>query len=285
MKLCRFDDDRLGVVDGDKVRDVTGVIRKLPPVNYPLPRFDPLIARLDELRPAIEELAAAAETRDLAAVKLLSPVANPGKLIGAPVNYREHFAEGMADARIHHHRHLAKIREIALFLKATSSLVGAGEGVRLRHLDRRNDHEVELAVIIGRVADRLSPQTALRHVAGYCIGLDMTTRGPEDRSFRKSIDSYSVLGPWLVTPEEIANPGALDIWLEVNGARRQQANTRELLVDIPELIAWASSFYTLHPGDVIFTGTPAGVGPVVPGDRMLASITGIGAMEVAVRAA
>jgi len=110
-------------------------------------------------------------------------------------------------------------------------------------------------------------------------------RGPEERSLRKSVDSYTVLGPWLVTADEIGKPGELNLRLSVNGELRQQANTRELILGIPELIELASSFYSLHPGDVLLTGTPEGVGPVKPGDRMIAEIQGIGRMEVAVRAA
>jgi 2-keto-4-pentenoate hydratase/2-oxohepta-3-ene-1,7-dioic acid hydratase in catechol pathway len=131
----------------------------------------------------------------------------------------------------------------------------------------------------------VSRDEALGHIAAYCIGLDMTVRGPEDRSLRKSVDSYTVLGPWMVTADEIADPANLDLSLTVNGEARQSSNTRELIFDIPKLISWASSFYTLMPGDVLLTGTPEGVGPVVPGDVIEATVEGIGAMKVAVRAA
>jgi 2,4-diketo-3-deoxy-L-fuconate hydrolase len=163
--------------------------------------------------------------------------------------------------------------------------VGPGEGVALRHLDRRNDHEVELAAIIGKAGRNIPRASAFEHIAAYAIGLDMTVRGPEERSLRKSVDSFTVLGPWLVTADAIGKPPALDLHLSVNGETRQRANTRDLILSRPELIEFASSFYTLHPGDVLLTGTPEGVGPVVPGDRILAEIEGIGGMEVAVRAA
>ena len=285
MRLARFDDNRLGVVTGDQIRDVTTVLAALPPLGYPAPIGDRLVASLDTLRPAIAAAAAAATPRPVTGVRLLTPVANPSKLVAAPVNYARHAAESAADPTIHHHQHLADIERIALFLKATSALAGAGDGVALRHLDRRNDHEIELAVVIGLTADRVTRAAAMDHVAGYTIGLDMTVRGTEDRSFRKSIDTYAVLGPWLVTADEVGDPSALDLTLSVNGVARQMANTRDLVVDIPALIVWASSFYTLHPGDVIFTGTPDGVGPVVPGDVISATIAGIGTMNVAVRAA
>jgi 2-keto-4-pentenoate hydratase/2-oxohepta-3-ene-1,7-dioic acid hydratase in catechol pathway len=285
MRICRFDNDRLGLVLADGIHDVTGALAALPAYTYPLPKFDPLIARLSELAPALLSEAHAKPAIDPATVRLLSPVANPGKLIAAPVNYRKHLEEVLADKQIHHGNLINEIHRAGLFLKATSSLVGPGEGVRLIHLDRRNDHEVEVAVVIGRTGRNIRAAGALSHVAGYSIGLDMTIRGPEERSFRKSPDSYSVLGPWLVTADEIPDPSSLQLSIRVNGETRQDANTDDLVIDIPGLIEMASAFYTLHPGDVIFTGTPQGVGPVKPGDVMECEISGIGQMRVAVTAA
>lgn len=285
MRLCRFGNDRLGVVRDDRVLDVTPCLETLPAHRYPLPNFDPLIAALGELRPRLEERAAAAEPLALDGLKLLSPVANPGKIVAAPVNYLRHLEEARTDPAIHHQNQIAEIQRVGLFLKATSSVIGPSAGVAIRHPERRNDHEIELAVVIGKRADRVSPETALAHVAGYCIGLDMTTRGPEERSLRKSIDSYTVLGPWLVTADELPDPAAIGLTLTVNGETRQSANTCDLVIGIPELIAYASSFYTLIPGDVLLTGTPEGVGPVQPGDEIVASIDHVGSMVVRVRAA
>ena len=285
MRLCRFDDNRLGIVVEDGIRDVTAVLARLPEASYPFPRHDALIAHLDGLRPEIERLARTAKTLARDGVKLLSPVANPGKIVAAPVNYRKHLEEALADKGIHHGNLVQEIRKAGMFLKATSSLVGAGEGVTLVHTDRRNDHEVELAVVIGRKAKDVSVDEAMQCVAGYCIGLDMTIRGPEERSLRKSPDSYCVLGPWLVTRDEVPDPGALSVKIEVNGAVRQDARTSDLILSVAELIAWGSSFYTLHPGDVLLTGTPQGVGPVRAGDVMTATVERIGTMRVAVSAA
>jgi len=282
MKICRYDEHRVGLVESDTVRDVTPVLEALGPFTYPLPKYDPFIASLGSLRARIEEAARQAKPVALDRVKLLAPVANPGKIIAAPVNYTKHLQEALADKGIHHGNLVAEIHKAGMFLKATSAVVGPGEGVKLVHTDRRNDHEVELALVIGRTAKNVRAAEALEHVAGYCIGLDMTIRGPEERSFRKSPDSYCVLGPWLATPDEVGAPGALQVSITVNGEPRQQASTSDLILGVGELIAWASSFYTLHPGDVMLTGTPQGVGPVKPGDTMLATIERIGAMQVKV---
>jgi 2-keto-4-pentenoate hydratase/2-oxohepta-3-ene-1,7-dioic acid hydratase in catechol pathway len=284
MRLCRFGDDRLGLVRGEEVFDVTAALAALPSHRYPLPRHDPLIAHLAELRAGIAAAARDATPIAVASVALLSPVANPGKIVAAPVNYRKHLAEARADATIHHQKQVEEIQKIGLFLKATSSVVGPSEGIAVRHPDRRTDHEIELAVVIGARADRVTKERALDHVAGYCIGFDITVRGPEERSLRKSIDGYTVLGPWLVTADEVPDPAALDLDLKVNGETRQRASTRDLIIPIPELIAFASSFYTLMPGDVLLTGTPEGVGPIEPGDVLDAAIAGIGRMQVRVRA-
>jgi 2-keto-4-pentenoate hydratase/2-oxohepta-3-ene-1,7-dioic acid hydratase in catechol pathway len=285
MRLCRFGAERLGLVDGDLVRDVTGALDTLPAYRHPFPNFDLLVARLDDLRPRFAALARGdAPSLPLADVTLRSPVANPGKLIGAPVNYQRHLSEVRGSADLHHGNPIASIDRAGLFLKATSSLVGPGEGVRLRMPDRRTDHEVELALVIGTQASLVPRDRALDYVAGYCIGLDITIRGPEERSLRKSPDSYSVLGPWLVTADEIPDPGHLGLRLSVNGEVRQDSSTADLILGVPELIEYASSFYTLFPGDVILTGTPAGVSPIQPGDTITASIDKIGTMQVHVHA-
>jgi len=287
LRICRFNDNRLGLVEGASVRDVTAALDVLPAARYPFPTYDVFIAHLDEVVARAKTLAPSAPVLALDGVRLLSPVANPGKLVAAPVNYEKHLAEVKSDESLHQNTagHTITIQKAGVFLKATSSLAGAGDGVVLRVPDRRTDHEVELAFVIGRTASRVPRAEALRYVAGYTIGLDISIRGTEDRSFRKSADTYSVLGPWLVTADEIPDPSALDLELHVNGERRQHSNTRHMTLGVAALIEMASAFYTLHPGDVVFTGTPEGVSPIEPGDEIVATIQGIGSMAVRVRAA
>jgi 2-keto-4-pentenoate hydratase/2-oxohepta-3-ene-1,7-dioic acid hydratase in catechol pathway len=282
MRLCFFNDDRLGLVLGDVVLDVTTVLAALPSARYPRPQHDVFIERLPALREKIERAAGSAQRHRLEHVKLSSPVLNPGKLVAAPVNYQKHLDEALAEPKTFLPAHARRIQETGLFLKATSSLIGPAKSVVIWHAERRTDHEVELAVVIGKECRRVSRATAFEYVAGYCVGLDITLRGPEERSLRKSLDTYSVLGPWLVTADEVQDPGALELSLDVNGEPRQRANTRDLILSIPELIELASSFYTLVPGDILFTGTPEGVGPIAPGDVIQASIHGVGSMRVTV---
>lgn len=282
MRICRFDDRKIGLVKGDQVYDASVLLERLPNFRWPLPLGDALIDRLSELAPQLEAAARESTPVPIDSVELLSPVANPSKIVAAPVNYSKHMQEVVSDADLHHGTEVRPIERMGVFLKAVSSLVGAGHGVKLRFPERRTDHEVELAVVIGKRADRVPRQRALEYVAGYMVGLDMTVRGSEERSLRKSLDSYTVFGPWLTTADEVGDPGNLDLALTVNGEARQASNTRHLIFDVPKLIELASSFYTLLPGDVIMTGTPEGVAPVVHGDRIEATIEKLGTLKVEV---
>jgi 2-keto-4-pentenoate hydratase/2-oxohepta-3-ene-1,7-dioic acid hydratase in catechol pathway len=291
MKICRFNNNRLGLVDLENgiVFDVTRALEVLGTQTYPLPGYDLLIKDLPKIKRAIRAELPGARRIPLHKVKLLAPVANPGKIIGAPINYTDHIDETAANAALAHGRDMASatIHKWGLFLKARSALVGPSHGITLRQpftdMENRNDHEVELVAVIGKRGTHISQEDAMGYVAGYCIGLDMTLRGPQFAGFRKSIDTYAVLGPWMVTADEFGDPSDVQLALSVNGKQRQSASTRQLVYDIPKLIEFASSFYTLEPGDLIYTGTPAGVGPVKSGDTIDAEVDGIGTMSVQVR--
>src|SRR5918993_2317879 len=171
MRLCRFNQNRLGIVEGETVKDVTAALDVLPEVRYPLPPHDLLIANLAQVTARAKGLAPEAPAMPLDRVTLLSPIANPGKVVAAPVNYQKHLEEVRGDSQIHHGNvaHTITIQSAGLFLKATSSLVGPGEGIALRKLDRRTDHEVELALVIGKEARNVPAAEALHYVAGYSI--------------------------------------------------------------------------------------------------------------------
>lgn len=288
MRLARFGDNRLGLVDGYVLRDITQVTERLPSYRWPLPVGDQLVANLETMRRTIKSAGDAAARIPATEVKLLSPVANPPRILAAPINYRAHEAEaeqpGIKQGNdFSSEGYATPIDKFGLFLKSPTSVVGAGEGIELGFPGRRTDFEIELAVVIGEKVRNISAQSALGSVAGYCIGLDITARGPEDRSFRKSADSYTVLGPWLVTADEIDDPGNLGLRLAIDGELRQNSNTKNLIVSVPELIARASTAFTLHPGDVLLTGTPEGVGALAKGMTIRATIDGIGSMDVKVR--
>jgi 2-keto-4-pentenoate hydratase/2-oxohepta-3-ene-1,7-dioic acid hydratase in catechol pathway len=277
VKICRFDDDRIGVVEGDRVIDVTLALALVlvgGVAPWPL-----VIATLAGWR---AETFADCPSRVLADVTLRAPAYGVGKIIAAPVNYAAHVRE-MEAAGLLAAQDSPQILEAGLFLKANSSLAGPADGIALRFPDRRTDFEVELVALIGRTASEVSAAAALDHVAGYCLGLDVTLRGPEDRSFRKSIDGYSVIGPWLVTADELGDPQSVRLSLRQNRMLRQDSLTSDMVLGVAELIAFASTFYTLQPGDLLFTGTPAGVGPLRAGDELRAESPQIGAMRVAVR--
>lgn len=227
------------------------------------------MANLGALRPHIEQLLQGAPTVALDRARLQSPVANPGKVIAVRSNYPG--ASAAADDGPQ------------LFLKASSSVAGPGAGIELRRPGRRVDHEVELAAVLGRHIDRAAPREALAAVAGYCIGIDVTLRGDEDRGLRKSLDGYTVLGPWLTTADEATGVTDAAIELAVNGKLRQAGRTSQMVLGVGEIVAEASRWFALEPGDVVMTGTPPGVGPLAAGDDVYCAIEGLGTMRVTVR--
>ncbi|THG32540.1 fumarylacetoacetate hydrolase family protein [Glaciibacter flavus] len=261
---------RLGVVDGDELIDVTAGVGER---NQP-GAVSPMRALLSREEPVAAFLEAFEGRRvPLDSVQLEPVIPDPGKVIAAPVNYRDHQAEMQEDFHID---------ALGVFLKAPSSVIASGQTVRLPYTDRRFDQEGELALVIGREARNVSVDEALDYVAGYTMLLDMTMRGGEDRSTRKSFDTFTPIGPFLVTPDEVGALDELQLRTWVNDDLRQDADIRDLIWGVPQLIAYASSVMTLRPGDVITTGTPAGVGQVVDGDRLTVEITGLGTLTAAV---
>ena len=280
MKICRFGAGRIGEVIDNEVIDITDIIDDLARrISH---AGDGLLAALPELISMSPSARQVGPRWRLADIELRAPVARPGKIIAAPVNYRNHIAEAEADPGVRYGHTITDIQQAGLFLKATSALAGPAENLTIRFPDRRTDYEVELVAVIGKAGRDIPEHDALSYVAGYAVGLDITLRGPEDRSFRKSIDGYAIVGPWLTTSDEIKNPDALDLFLEQNSQVMQKANTSQMVFGVAKLICFASSFYTLEAGDILFTGTPEGVGPIAPGDLLRASIEGLGAMAITV---
>jgi 2-keto-4-pentenoate hydratase/2-oxohepta-3-ene-1,7-dioic acid hydratase in catechol pathway len=231
-----------------------------------------VIRDFETLRPRLESLAREAQGLPLASVHLEAPILWPNKLIAYPVNYVAHGEERNTSLR-------ADVN--GFFLKANSSLSGPEDPIILPDLPGREiHHECELAIIIGKTARHVGRAQALDCVFGYTCLIDVTIRGKEDRVMRKSYDTFTPIGPALTTADEVGDPSALDLKLWVNEELRQHANTTEMIVDVPGMVSMASSVATLFPGDVIASGTPAGVGPIKAGDVVTIEIERVGRMSV-----
>jgi 2-keto-4-pentenoate hydratase/2-oxohepta-3-ene-1,7-dioic acid hydratase in catechol pathway len=174
------------------------------------------------------------------------------------------------------------VEKLGFFLKAPSSIIGPGDTVKLPFHERRTDHEAELAFVVGKRAKDVRASDAHSYIFGYFALMDITVRGQEDRPWRKSFDTFTPIGPWIVTADEIGNPNELGLHLWVNGEERQSANTKDLIYDCYKFFEAASSVMTLEPGDIITTGTPEGVGPIQKGDRIRIQIDRIGEFSVSV---
>ncbi|HNG63635.1 MAG TPA: fumarylacetoacetate hydrolase family protein, partial [Ferruginibacter sp.] len=219
--------------------------------------------------------------------RLGAPIARPSKLICIGLNYSDHAAESKMDLPA----------EPVIFFKATSAICGPNDDLVIPKNSVKTDWEVELAVVIGKKASYVSEAEALHHVAGYMLHNDYSERAFQlERSGQwvkgKSCDSFAPLGPWLATPDEIADINNLRLWLTVNGKMMQDGNSKNLVFKIPHLVSYVSQFMTLLPGDIISTGTPAGVGmgqkpdPVYikPGDLIELGIDGLGSSRQKARA-
>ncbi|MEU9094212.1 fumarylacetoacetate hydrolase family protein [Streptomyces sp. NPDC087901] len=271
MRLALFNQGRLGIVDGDHLVDVTEQLAQgsTPGAAGPLHQHIEALARGGAVDVDVSNCARV----PLSDAVLESPLPRPGKVVGAPVNYLDHKAEM---------EYTTSVADLGVFLKANSSVIGPGQDIVLPYTDKRTDQEGELGVVIGRTATHVDAADALDYVFGYTCVLDITVRSGEDRSTRKSFDTFTPIGPWIVTADEIPDPDSLDLRCDVGGTTRQRTNTADLIFGVADLIAYTSSVMTLHPGDIIATGTPAGVGPLSHGDRVVLEIEQVGRLEVGV---
>ncbi|WP_445191432.1 fumarylacetoacetate hydrolase family protein [Sphingomonas sp. Tas61C01] len=272
MKLCRYGphgQERPGLVDGDgRLRDLSAHVADLTPADI----VPSAIARLRAIDPAALPLVDGTPRYGV-------PVAGIGKFLAVGLNYADHAAES----------NLPVPPEPIFFTKAISCLVGAGDDVMIPRESRKTDWEVELGIVIGTTCRYVEQADALDHVAGYVLVNDVS-----ERAFQKELgsqwdkgkgcDTFGPCGPWLVTPDEVGDVQALDMFLDVNGERMQTGNTRTMIFPVAECIAYVSRFITLHPGDLLITGTPPGVGEgkkpqaifLKPGDEMRLGVTGLG---------
>ncbi|MGW6459082.1 fumarylacetoacetate hydrolase family protein [Streptomyces sp. NPDC055078] len=286
MRIALFDQYRIGIVDGTSVRDVTDVVdSRWHGSPYVI---NELIEHFDELRTPLRAALASAEVRSLADVTLLPPIPRPGQVLAAPANYHAHVTE-MTDSQYRptNQQALQSPREVGFFVKSSGSVSGPADAIELPPMPGRAfHHEVELGVVIGKAARGVPAARVADHIFGYLVLLDLTLRTEgerqEERTMRKSFETFTPIGPYIVTADEVPDPGNLGLRLWVNGELRQQANTRDLIVGVDELIEQASSVVTLRPGDIYATGTPEGVGPIEAGDVVRAEIDGLGELSLPV---
>lgn len=282
MRLVVYDGSKVGLLKDTQVVDVSDIVgagqEEWPPVAV-----SRLIGGFAKLRPRLEEALKTRKGTALDSVRLGPPVPYPSKVIAAPANYRLHIQE-MSTPQMREvvKQEVHAIDQYGVFLKAPSSVVGPGATIELPFPDRRTDHEVELGFVVGKTARNVKMADAMAYVFGYTGVMDITVRGGEDRSTRKSFDSFTPLGPALVTADEVPDPHNLQLKLWVNGELRQDGNSKDMIWNIPKLVEYASHVMTLYPGDVVSTGTPDGVGPLKAGDEVTIEIERIGRMSVKV---
>lgn len=288
MRIAAFDDHRVGAVVDDRVHDLTDLVPGWAPGN---PHFaNAFVAAFPDVRPAAEaRLAAPGDGGPapvpLSQVRLRAPVPRPVHLLAAPLNYRAHRAEMTGPLT----SGKGTANELGFFLKASGAISGPADPVLLPPIpDRRFDFEGEVAVVVGRRLQGATPDEALAAVFGYTILLDMTLRMTEtereERTMRKSYATFAPMGPWIVTADEVPDPAGLSLRTWHNGEQVQEATLADLIVGVPDLLSRASHVLPLEPGDVYTTGSPAGVGEVVPGDRVEVEVPAIGRLAVDVAA-
>lgn len=266
MKFCRYGErgsEKPGIVDADgRIRDLSGVVD------------DITVDTIRDLSIDVTSLPVVEGTPRYGV-----PVKGIGKIVAIGLNYADHAAES----------NLPVPTEPMMFMKALSSLTGPNDEVMLPRGSTHTDWEVELAVVIGKTARYVAREDALSHVAGFAIANDVSERFNQKQrgtqwSKGKGHDSFCPVGPWLVTPDEVEDPQSLDMFLDVNGERMQTGNTRTMIFNVAELIAYVSEYITLYPGDLMITGTPPGVGEgkkpqsiyLKAGDTMTLGIGGLG---------
>jgi 2-keto-4-pentenoate hydratase/2-oxohepta-3-ene-1,7-dioic acid hydratase in catechol pathway len=271
MKLLRYGpagQEKPGLLDRDgRIRDLSGAVRDIAGEALAPTALD----RLRRLDPASLPLVSGSP-------RLGPCVGSVSKIVAIGLNYRLHAQEAGA----------AIPSEPIFFMKATSSICGPNDDVIIPKNSQKTDYEVELGIVIGSLARQVSKSDARKHVAGYCVVNDVSEREFQiERGGQwtkgKSADTFCPTGPWLVTVDEVSDPGKLALWTEVNGERRQNSNTADLIFGVDEIVSYVSQFMTLLPGDVIPTGTPSGVGMgfkppkfLKPGDRVRLSVEGLG---------
>jgi 2-keto-4-pentenoate hydratase/2-oxohepta-3-ene-1,7-dioic acid hydratase in catechol pathway len=292
MKICHYNNHQAGAVVGNKVVNIGDNLIKagLARQGYTMLEIIDALANSPDAMQIARDAVNSSAGADLNSVKLLAPIQNPGSLWAAAANYYAHRAE-MVDRMGSANRPVINKDDLMaeFFLKTTSSIIGPGDTIILPKISKLVDFECELCAVIGKRARKVSEAQALDHVFGYMICWDISQRDPwgkgmhNTRNIRKGFDTFSALGPWIVTRDEIDEPQNLSIKVLQNGKEAMTAHTSDMICGLREHIRFLSSCLTLRPGDLITTGTPAGVSKLRDGDRLHGTIEKIGSMELFVK--
>ena len=274
MKLVRYGRagaEKPGLIDAEgRLRDLSRVVRDITPETLTPAGLKRLRAAKPALTPAVK-----------GKPRLGCPLAGIGKIVCIGLNYTDHAEEVK----------MALPKEPTIFIKANSAISGPGDAIARPRGAVKLDYEVELVAVIGRAALNVVEGSALRYVAAYCLMNDVSEREFQmehggGTTKGKSCDTFAPIGPWLVTADEIADPQALGLWTTVNGERRQQGSTRDMVFPVRQLVSYVSRFMSLQPGDLLSTGTPAGVGHgarppryLDDGDVVAMGIDGLGTQQ------
>jgi len=293
MKICHYNAGAAGAVVGDRVYPIgealveAGQLRR----GYTMPEAIELLANDPAAMRRAQDRARSGSFEPLRSVKLLAPLLDPPSIWAAAANYKDHQAEMRTKMGSYDRAELSKDELMAeFFLKPVSSIIGPGEPVILPRISKDVDFECELCAVIGKKARHVTERDALDYVFGYTICWDFSQRDPwgrgrnNTRNIRKGFDTFTGLGPWIVTRDEIDDPQNLAIRVEQNGKLVMNAHTSDMICGLRDHIRFLSSVLTLRPGTLITTGTPAGVSKLAAGDRLKGSIEKIGEMEIDVRA-
>jgi 2-keto-4-pentenoate hydratase/2-oxohepta-3-ene-1,7-dioic acid hydratase in catechol pathway len=289
MKLCQYDEHQAGAVRGDRVFPVgaalvaAGHLRQ----GYTMQEVVEALASRPEAMQCAREALGGEKSFPLGSVTLLAPIENPPSIWAAAANYKAHAAEMLAASGGPDRSRLGKDDLMAeFFLKPSSSIIGPGGTIVLPKISKDVDYEAELCAVISTRARRVSEAQALEHVFGYTICWDISQRDPwgrgrqNTRNIRKGFDSFTALGPWIVTRDELPEPQDVRIEVELNGRPAMTAHTSDMICGLRDHIRFLSNVLTLRPGDLITTGTPAGVAKLAPGDKLRGRIERIGEMTL-----
>ncbi len=292
MKICHYNSNQAGAVVGDQVYPIGDAMLKAGHLRerYTMLEVVEVLANEPAAMQCVRDALKTSSPVPLSSVKLLAPILNPPSLWAAAANYKAHQEEMRGRVGSSDRSQLSKDDLMAeFFLKPTSSIIGPGDSIILPKISKLVDFECELCAVIGKRARRVTEAEALNYVFGYTICWDISQRDPwglsrqNTRNIRKGFDTFAGLGPWIVTRDEIDEPQNLTITVEQNGKPAMTAHTSDMICGLREHIRFLTSVLTLRPGELITTGTPAGVRKLVDGDHLKGSIEKIGAMELNVK--